>query len=156
MPEFTLLLGANQGEPHATFALATTLVLDRIGPVLAASRDHWTTPWGFQDERLFLNRALLVATQMEPKQVMEALLQIESELGRVRPAGGGYSSRIIDIDILFIGEQVIQLPGLTVPHPRVHLRAFALGPAADIVPGLVHPLLHRNVLDLLNTLLQQP
>ena len=156
MAEITLLLGANQGEPHATFARATTLIHDRIGPVLATSRDHWTPPWGFQDDRIFLNRALLVAAQMDPQQVMQALLQIESELGRVRPTGGGYASRIIDIDILFVGEQVIETPGLSVPHPRVHQRAFALGPAADIVPGLVHPLLHRPILELLNNVLQQP
>lgn len=146
-----MLLGANRDDPHATFARATTLIEDRIGPILASSRDHWTEPWGFQDSRLFLNRAILVETTMPPEKVMEKLLAIEQELGRVRPADGHhYVSRPIDLDILFVDDQVIERPGLSVPHPRVHLRVFALSPAADIAPGLVHPLLHRTVLDLLN------
>lgn len=150
-----MLLGANRGDPHATFARATTLIGERIGTLRATSRDHWTRPWGFTDDRLFLNRALLVDTRQAPQQVMEALLQIETEFGRERPAGGGYASRTLDIDILFAGEQVIELPGLSVPHPRIHQRAFALAPAADIVPGLVHPRLHLTVLHLLNNALRQ-
>jgi 2-amino-4-hydroxy-6-hydroxymethyldihydropteridine diphosphokinase len=151
MAEITLLLGANRGDPPATFARATALIAERVGPVLATSRDHWTEPWGFQDERLFLNRAVLVGTDQPPEAVMEQLLAIEKELGRERPAEGHYASRIIDLDILFVEDRIIEIPGLSVPHPRVHLRAFALAPAADIVPALVHPLLHRTVLDLLNT-----
>lgn len=156
MAEFTMLLGANRGDPHATFARATTLIEDRIGPILASSRDHWTAPWGFDDNRLFLNRALLVESRKEPREVMDKLLAIEVELGRVRQEGIRYTSRTIDIDILFVGNQTLDYPDLQVPHPRVHERAFALGPAADIVPELVHPVLHRTVLDLLNKVLRKP
>lgn len=155
MAEFTLLLGANRGEPHATFARATTLIEDRIGHIVASSRDHWTEPWGFQDSRLFLNRALLLETTMDPERVMEGLLEIEQELGRERTSGSGYSSRTIDLDILFIGELVIEQPGLSIPHPRVHERTFALAPAADIIPDLMHPLLKCTVMDLLDRTLQQ-
>ena len=150
MAEITLLLGANRGNPTATFVRAIALIEQGIGRVLAASRDHWTAPWGFQDDQLYLNRALLVKSDQPPGVVMERALEIETELGRVRTPGSGYTSRIIDLDILFIGAQVIDQPGLTVPHPRVHERAFALAPAADIVPGLVHPVWQRNVLDLLD------
>lgn len=150
MAEFTLLLGADLGDPPATFARATALIARRIGTVLATSRDHWTDPWGFQSDRPFLNRALLVESAMEPGQVMEALLGIEQELGRVRGAGTGYTSRTIDIDILFAGERVMEQPELTLPHPRVHQRAFALAPAADLVPLLVHPRSGRTVLELLD------
>ncbi len=156
MAEFTLLMGANRGDPHATFARATTLIEDRIGPILASSRDHWTSPWGFDDDRLFLNRALLVGSRREPREVMEKLLAIEEELGRVRQEGIRYASRTIDIDILFVESRIMDLPDLRVPHPKVHERAFALGPAADIVPGLVHPVLQRTVLGLLNDVLQKP
>lgn len=155
MAEFTLLMGANRGDPHATFARATTLIEDRIGPILASSRDHWTSPWGFDDDRLFLNRAILMDSTRNPQDVMDKLLAIEEELGRVREEGIRYTSRTIDIDILFAGSLTINLPDLQLPHPRVHERAFALGPAADIVPGLVHPVLHRTVLDLLNNVLRQ-
>ena len=154
MAEFTLLLGANRGEPHATFARATTLIEDRIGHIIASSRDHWTEPWGFQDSRLFLNRAILVGSSLLPGKVMERLLEIEQELGRERTSNSGYSSRIIDLDILFIGDLVLEQPGLSIPHPRVQERTFALAPAADIIPDLVHPLLKRTVMDLLNQTLQ--
>ena len=153
MAEFTILLGANMDDPHATFARVTTLIEDRIGPVLSSSRDHWTEPWGFQGDRLFLNRAILVGSESAPERVMEKLLTIEKELGRERPADGSYVSRVIDLDILFIGDQVIDGPEVTVPHPLVQQRAFALGPAADIVPDLVHPQLGITVLDLLNKVL---
>ena len=156
MAEFTILLGANMGDPHVTFGRAITLIEYRIGAVLAFSRDHWTEPWGFQDSRLFLDRAIQVGTDLDPAVVMEKLLLIEAELGRVRPSDGRYASRPIDLDILFVGERVIDQPGLTVPHPRVHQRPFALSPAADIVPDLVHPILHRTVLDLLDIAQQQP
>lgn len=154
MAEFTVLLGADRGEPQATFARATALMEARIGTVLATSRDHWTEPWGFEDDQLFLNRAVLLESALPPAQVMETLLAIEQELGRVRPAQGGPAPRPIDLDILFIGDRSIDVPGLTVPHPLVHRRPFALGPAADIVPGLVHPYLGRTVLQLLNEALQ--
>lgn len=154
MAEFTILMGGNRGGLRAVFAQATGMIEARIGPVLATSRDHWTEPWGFEDDQLFLDRAIVVGSAMEPPSVMKALLAIEQELGRERPAMGGYAPRTIDLDILFIGEEIFDLPGLTVPHPRVHERAFALGPAADVVPGLVHPVLQRSVMDLLNTVLQ--
>ena len=150
MAEFTLLLGADRGNPMDTFAEATALIQARVGPVRCSSRDHWTEPWGFRGDHLFLNRALLVESDLEPGEVMLRLLQIERELGRERPAKGGYAPRTIDIDVLFVGDRTIQEPGLTVPHPRVHERAFALAPAADIVPGLVHPTLNTTVLALLD------
>lgn len=145
-----LLLGGNIGDVKATLDAAGTGVRERIGPVLAYSRDHWSAPWGFSDDRLFLNRALLVRTAREPEALMKEALAIERDLGRVRDEGPGYSARTIDIDVLFIGDRVISTPTLTVPHPLVQLRPFALGPAADIVPDLVHPVLHRTVLTLLN------
>lgn len=156
MAEHILLLGADLGDPPRTFARATELITRRVGPVRAVSRDHWTRPWGFSGAHLFLNRALAVDSGSPPPQVMQTLLEIEQELGRQRPATGGYASRAIDIDILFIEGQVIDLPGLTVPHPRVHLRAFALGPAADIAPALVHPGLGRTVLQLLDQVPPEP
>jgi 2-amino-4-hydroxy-6-hydroxymethyldihydropteridine diphosphokinase len=154
MAEMLLLLGGDRGDLPATFVRAGALIAGRIGPVVAQSRDHWTEPWGFTDDRLFLNRALLVASDRDPQEVMREALRIERELGRERTPGGGYGPRTIDIDILFIGGAVIDTPELVVPHPRVHQRAFALGPAADLAPDLVHPTLRRTVLDLLNDVLQ--
>lgn len=150
--ETVLLLGGNLGDLLATFVKAEALINERLGTVLARSRDHWTEPWGFTDERLFLNRALLVRSDLNPTALLEGVLRIERELGRIRDPAVRYSARTIDIDILLIGDRVIDLPQLQVPHPRMHERAFALSPAADITPNWVHPLLHRTVLKLLNDL----
>lgn len=150
--EAVLLLGGNLGDLPATFISAETLLNKRIGTVLASSRDHWTEPWGFTDERLFLNRALLVRSDLDPTALLEGVLGIERELGRVRDPAIRYSARTIDIDILLLGDRVIDLPHLQIPHPHMHERAFALAPAADISPNWTHPILHRTVLQLLNDL----
>lgn len=131
---------------------AESMISTRAGRILARSRDHWTQPWGFSDERLFLNRALIVETALEPLDLMRALLGIEADLGRDRARGSRYHSRTIDIDVLLIGERIIRLAELRTPHPRLHERAFALAPAADIAPDWVHPELHRTVLQLLTDL----
>lgn len=153
--EAVLLLGGNVGDVAGAFRRAEEAIVARIGPIRSRSRDHRTEPWGFSDERLFLNRALIVASELEPCSLMHACLAIEKDLGRVRDGSSVPKARTIDIDILFIGDQVIDQPDLRVPHPRVHERAFALGPAADVAPDLVHPLLKRTVLQLLNDVLQQ-
>jgi 2-amino-4-hydroxy-6-hydroxymethyldihydropteridine diphosphokinase len=117
-------------------------------------------PWGFADERLFLNQALLVDSELAPDDLMRACLEIERGLGRVRseaPAGQKvYEARTIDIDVLLMGDRVIRTAVLDVPHPRMHERAFALSPAADVVPGWVHPVLRRSVLSLLHDAKQGP
>ncbi len=146
-----LLLGADLGDPKAQLSAATK-ALDRKGlRVLAASRDHWTEPWGFAGDRLFLDRALLVATDLTPPELLRTVLRVEQELGRTRN-GPGYASRTIDIDILLMDDHVVDLPELQVPHPRMHQRAFALAPAADVAPLMVHPILGRSVLTLLDDL----
>ncbi|MBK8339628.1 MAG: 2-amino-4-hydroxy-6-hydroxymethyldihydropteridine diphosphokinase [Flavobacteriales bacterium] len=148
--EVLLLLGADLGDPKATFARAEELLAQRCGSILARSRDHWTEPWGFAGEHLFLNRAILIATEFEPIALLQEVLAIERELGRVRHAGEGYASRSIDIDLLLWNDRVIALPELKVPHPRLHERAFALAPSADVVPHWRHPLLRATVLQLLD------
>lgn len=147
-----LLLGGNTGDPVATFRSAIVLIEARIGRVLARSRDHWTEPWGFTDERPFLNVALRVSTGLAPEHLLAECLSIEAELGRTRSPGAGPGPRPIDIDVLLYGHCVVSGPDLVVPHPRLHERAFALSPLADIAPAGVHPLLERSVLALLNDL----
>ena len=148
--EALLLLGGNIGEVSVTMDRAEAMINEQAGSVLSRSRDHWTEPWGFQDERLFLNRALVVRTDLLPSDLLQRCLAIEFQLGRARTAGPGHSSRTIDIDLLLCGDRVISTPELTVPHPRMHERAFALAPAADVAPDCWHPVLERTVLNLLN------
>ena len=147
-----LLLGGNVGDVRTTLAAAITHIAERIGPVLSISRDHWTEPWGFSDQRLFLNKAVLVRTGLSPEATLRECLVIERELGRERLPEVRYSARTVDIDILFFGDRIIEESGLSIPHPRLHERTFALAPAADIVPSFRHPALKRTVLELLDDL----
>jgi 2-amino-4-hydroxy-6-hydroxymethyldihydropteridine diphosphokinase len=147
-----LLLGGNTGDPVYTVGAAITRIEERIGRVVARSRDHWTEPWGFTDDRLFLNVALRVSTCLAPEHVLEECLAIEADLGRVRVPGVGPGPRPIDIDLLLFGGLVVTGPGVEVPHPRLDQRTFALAPLADIAPAMVHPVNGRSVLALLNDL----
>lgn len=146
-----LLLGGNIGDPVITLDAAEDMIRQEVGRVLARSRDHWTEPWGFIDARLFLNRALVIETEHEALPFMRTLLAIEHELGRKRGADR-YEARAIDIDILLIQDLMMDTEDLTIPHPRMHERAFALEPAADVAPDWTHPKLNRTVLEMLNDL----
>jgi len=147
--EALLLLGGNIGDPQETLLKAERLIAEHAGRIVSRSRDHWTEPWGFSDERLFLNRALIVATRLDPAELLAVLLRIEAELGRIRTDDERYEARTIDIDILLIQERVVETPTLTVPHPRMHERLFALAPSADIAPGWRHPVFGASVFNLL-------
>lgn len=152
--EVLLLLGGNIGDVSATLKRAEAMLEQRAVRILSRSRDHWTKPWGFRDERLFLNRALIVRPDLSPEPLLHECLAIERELGRTRSDAPGYTARTIDIDLLLIGDRIITSPDLILPHPRMHERSFALAPAADVAPDWIHPGLHRSVLDLLNDVLR--
>jgi 2-amino-4-hydroxy-6-hydroxymethyldihydropteridine diphosphokinase len=147
-----LLLGGNEGDPIAALTKAELKIAERIGHILSRSRDHWTEPWGFEDPRLFLNKALIIESGLAPQQVMEECLEIERALGRDRKPGTPLGSRLIDIDILLINGITLSTDSLIVPHPRMHERRFALAPAADIAPEWVVPTEGKTVLFLLDSL----
>ena len=114
--------------------------------VIRASSIYETQPWGYVDQGPFLNQVLEVATNISPQLLLAEIKAAEQSLGR--EPGIRYGPRLIDIDILFYGDQVIDSPDLTVPHPRLHLRSFVLVPLAELDPGLVHPILDARVDDL--------
>ncbi|MEZ4757176.1 MAG: 2-amino-4-hydroxy-6-hydroxymethyldihydropteridine diphosphokinase [Flavobacteriales bacterium] len=151
--DLVLLLGGDMGDQERLFTEAERSLAERLRVAdLRPSRDHWTEPWGFAHPALFLNRALWCTTTLPAHEVLDHVLAVERELGRTREPAAGYGPRIIDIDILFVGEEVHDTPALQVPHPLLHQRAFALAPAADLVPSFQHPVLQRTVLQLLNDL----
>jgi len=147
--ETLLLLGGDLGDVRDTLDKAHLLLANEAGTVLATSRDHWTMPWGFAGQGLFLNRAILLDTTFSPAELLAVLLKIETKLGRVRSTSAGYTSRTLDIDILLMDDTVLDQPDLCIPHPRMSLRRFALAPASDIAPEAVHPLLGKSIRQLL-------
>ena len=143
-----LLLGGNLGNVTETFEHARQLVSLRVGDITAVSSLYQSEPWGFSSHQFFLNQVLELTTQLGPLDLLHVLLEIESLMGRTRQAGL-IASRPIDIDILFYNDQVIVLPQLEIPHPRLHLRRFTLLPLAELAPEMIHPLLAKTVAQLL-------
>ncbi|MCR4849003.1 MAG: 2-amino-4-hydroxy-6-hydroxymethyldihydropteridine diphosphokinase [Bacteroidales bacterium] len=135
-----ILFGSNQGDKKGLLEQACSLINKRCGMLVERSSEYMTEPWGFEAEEWFLNELLVVETELEPDALMDELLAIEAELGRVRhPEKAGYCSRTVDLDILYYGDRVIRTEKVTVPHPRLHLRKFALMPLCEIIPDFLHP-----------------
>ena len=111
------------------------------------SNVYQTPPWGFEDQPAFLNQAVMAETYMEPVPLLLHLKRLETALGRTPSFDNG--PRLIDIDILFFDDMILNSAALKLPHPRLHERAFVLVPLADIAPNLVHPELNESVKGLL-------
>lgn len=147
MPELYLLLGGNLGDRPSHLADARKSIAAAVGPITQRSKLYETAAWGNTEQPSFLNQVLKVQTEVKPEQVLQKVNSIEQELGRVRLEHWG--ARVIDIDILFYDQRVLQSQRLTVPHPQLHLRRFTLLPLAEIAPRLVHPVLGKTVEELL-------
>jgi 2-amino-4-hydroxy-6-hydroxymethyldihydropteridine diphosphokinase len=135
-------VGANLGDREATIRAALAALPD----VVAVSELRETAPVGVVDQPPFLNGAAALETELSPRELLDALLEVERRLGRERRERWG--PRTIDLDLLLHGDDVVDEPGLTVPHPRLHERRFALEPLLDLDPDLVVPGRGR-VIDLL-------
>ena len=131
-------LGANLGPREVTLLRAVDLLAETEGvDVLQVSRLQETEPVGVVDQPAYLNGAVVVDTTLTPRELLERLLEIERELGRVRDARWG--PRTIDLDLLLYGDRSVDEPGLHVPHPRLAERRFALEPLAELDPALDIP-----------------
>ena len=152
-PTKVFLLTGSNIEPRTDYLReAEKMITEQTGVILQRSAIYESEPWGFKTENNFLNRILEVETGLTAEEMLEKLLEIEQILGRER-SGTSYSSRTIDIDILYFGKSRIQKESLEVPHPRLHLRRFTLLPLVEIAPDFEHPVLkktNRELLDMLN------
>lgn len=142
-----LLLGSNQGDAGQNIASAREKIELHAGKIISMSPLYQTKPWGFDSPDLFINQALQLQTPLPAEKLLEVLLVIEKSMGRQRMMRG-YESRIIDIDILFYNHLVLETDSLVIPHPRLHLRNFALYPLCDIAPGFIHPVLDKSIAQL--------
>jgi 2-amino-4-hydroxy-6-hydroxymethyldihydropteridine diphosphokinase len=145
-----LSIGSNLGYREANLENAGSSIMQRIGPQVSASGIYETVPWGYESKHLFYNCCIGLLTEMEPLPMMDEILSIEREMGRRRETGrrremgrqrggGGYSDRIIDIDILFYGSLIVNHSRLIIPHPALEQRRFVLVPLHEIAPELIHP-----------------
>jgi 2-amino-4-hydroxy-6-hydroxymethyldihydropteridine diphosphokinase len=148
MNDAYLLTGGNMGDREMNLARARELIGKRGGTIQKASGLYETAAWGKTNQPSFLNQALQVRTPLEPAEFLQELLKVEKEIGRIRLEK--YGPRIIDIDILLYGNKILTSPQLTLPHPELPNRRFALAPLSEIAPALIHPVLHKTILQLLH------
>lgn len=143
-----LLTGGNLGDRFFNLEQARILISQHCGEIIKQSSVYKTAAWGFKEQPDFYNQALQIQTSLSPENLMKKLLLVEEKMGRTRTVKMG--PRTIDIDILLMNDLIINSPNLTIPHPRLQERRFALTPLADIAPDFIHPVLQKSILELLN------
>ena len=142
-----LLLGGNIGNRLDNLERAKHLLEKQVGKVIKDSKVYETASWGNTDQPDFLNQVLLIKTKLTAEKIMEQILLIEKTMGRVRAKKN--ASRIIDIDILFFNEEVIETKNIIIPHPQIQNRNFVLYPLNELSPQLKHPVLKKTIHELL-------
>jgi 2-amino-4-hydroxy-6-hydroxymethyldihydropteridine diphosphokinase len=141
-----LALGSNMEDRLANLKQAITALPPQT-VVKKKSRVYETPPWGYEDQPKFLNQVLMGKTYLEPEPLLRHLKRLEVALGRKATFRNG--PRLIDIDILFYDDLVLETPDLILPHPRLHERGFVLLPMMDIAPDLVHPVKKKSVREMM-------
>jgi 2-amino-4-hydroxy-6-hydroxymethyldihydropteridine diphosphokinase len=146
-----ILLGTNLGNREVNLSKAITKITKLCISEPNQSSVYETLPIGFDSDQKFLNQVISIVTSLDPFELLEKLLEIELLMGRERQ-GIGYSSRIIDLDILYFNSDIIQSETLIVPHPRLHSRRFTMVPMAELAPDFIHPVLQLSQTQILSQL----
>jgi 2-amino-4-hydroxy-6-hydroxymethyldihydropteridine diphosphokinase len=149
MNKIFLIVGGNLGNRKKNLQTAATFIDEQIGAIIQSSKIYETEPWGLTDQPAFYNQVHLVKSRLDAQTIIDDLLKIEEKMGRVRTIKN--AARIIDIDILFFNEEIINEPNLVVPHREIPNRRFVLMPLNEIAPLMIHPVFKKNISELLST-----
>ncbi len=144
MTRVYFLLGGNIGNREELLSEAIRKMTNQLGKCVQTSSLYETEPWGFTHEQNFLNQVVVFDSELAALDILDKTQAIEKELGRVRKTTQ-YCERTIDIDILFYGDERIENERLSVPHPRIQERSFALHPLAELIPEFIHPILKKSI-----------
>lgn len=146
MHRIYLLTGSNMGDRTEHLQFAKKQIENSCGKLLHSSSVYETEPWGVSDQQAYLNQALFIESLFSAKELFYELKKIEMAAGRISQKK--YAPRTLDIDILFFDDLILEERGITIPHPRLHLRRFVLAPMNEIAPSLLHPVFNKNILEL--------
>ncbi len=149
MKQAYLLTGSNLGDRKYSLRFAISEI-QNFARIIKLSNIYESGSWGYESENLFWNQCLLVETELDASNLLKELKEIEKRAGRFNRSVD-YEDRVLDIDILFYENEIIEREDLKVPHPRLHLRAFTLVPLSEIAPGFIHPVFEKTISELLKT-----
>ena len=142
-----LLLGSNLGDREQNLTAAIQNISESAGPIIRISSIYQTKAWGIEDQEDFLNQVVVIETNLKPAELLAVILDIEVKMGRIREQKWG--TRLIDIDILFYNDEIVDTPQLSVPHPGIPDRRFTLVPLVELNPDGLHPIENRSLSSLL-------
>lgn len=142
-----LLIGGNMGDRSENLAQAREWLQLECGTIEKTSSIYETEAWGHNDQPPFLNQAIFLTTELPVTDLMNCILNVEKKIGRIRK--DKYGPRIIDIDIIFFNDEIVNNSVVTVPHPELQNRRFVLVPLVEIAENVIHPTLKRSCFDLL-------
>ncbi len=143
MEQIFLGLGTNVAPKEAYLSEVKTAIEEEVGPIVRASSLYETAAWGKTDQSDFMNQVIEIRSQLSPIVLLDTVLAIEKKMGRVRVEK--WAERIIDIDLLFYGQEMIQEVRLVVPHPFISVRNFVLAPLVEIAPDFIHPVAQQSI-----------
>ncbi|WP_297087243.1 2-amino-4-hydroxy-6-hydroxymethyldihydropteridine diphosphokinase [uncultured Draconibacterium sp.] len=150
MNKVFLGIGGNIGNKEKNFNHAYTLIELKLGKIVQKSSVYETPPWGFQAEHAFWNQVIVIETKLEAEELLWRIHEIEADFGRKRGIER-YSSREMDIDILYFNDEFMETKSLIIPHPKIHERRFVLVPLVEIAPELKHPLRRLTSIEMLES-----
>ena len=143
MNRIYLLLGSNLGDPRKQLTRAKKIISSTLGPIERSSSLYKTKAWGKTDQPDFINQVIVIVSELSPENLMEKILLIEADLGRIRKQKN--NPRTIDIDILFYNKEIIKSKKLTIPHPLLQERNFVMYPLNELSPNFLHPVLKKSI-----------